>query len=40
MSLSNLDALFKPSAVTVVGASSDPGNAGFLAMRNLLASGF
>jgi len=40
MSLSNLDALFKPSAVTVVGASSDPGNAGFLAMRNLLAGGF
>ncbi|WP_029896379.1 bifunctional acetate--CoA ligase family protein/GNAT family N-acetyltransferase [Desulfohalovibrio reitneri] len=40
MSLSNLDALFKPSSVAVVGASNQPGSAGFLVMRNLLHGEF
>jgi len=40
MSQSNLDALFRPSSITVIGASNEPGSPGFLAMRNLLASGF
>ncbi|EPR42150.1 CoA-binding domain protein [Desulfovibrio sp. X2] len=40
MSLSNLDALFKPSSIAVIGASNEPGSAGFLAMRNLISGGF
>ncbi|RMF88324.1 MAG: GNAT family N-acetyltransferase [Nitrospirae bacterium] len=40
MSVLNLDALFQPTSVAVVGASDRPGAIGGLVMRNLLAGGF
>ena len=40
MSVRNLDHLFKPSSVAVVGASNAPKSVGGLVMRNLLRSGF
>jgi len=40
MSTLNLDKLFKPKSVAVIGASNRPGSVGFLTMRNLLEGGF
>ncbi len=40
MSLSNLDSLFKPNSVAVIGATNEPGHVGALLMRNLLAGKF
>ncbi len=40
MSIRNLDALFQPRAVAVIGASDRPGSVGALVLRNLLEGGF
>lgn len=40
MSIRNLDAIFRPRAIAVIGASPRPRSVGFLVMRNLLAGGF
>ncbi len=40
MTTLNLDKLFKPSSIAVVGASNRPGSVGSLVMRNLLQGGF
>ncbi len=38
--MSNFDALFDPGGVLVAGASSHPGKFGFVALHNILASGY
>jgi len=40
VSVRNLDALFNPQSVAVVGASNRPGSVGAVVMRNLLQGGF
>lgn len=40
MSVLNLDALFRPKSVALVGASQKPGHVGSVVMKNLLAGGF
>ncbi|MCC2634603.1 MAG: family N-acetyltransferase [Ramlibacter sp.] len=40
MSVRNLDALFSPRSVAVIGVSPKPGNLGALVLRNLRAGGF
>jgi len=40
MSLTNLDSLFSPKAVAVIGAANDPANIGHLVMKNLMGGGF
>lgn len=40
MSIRNLDALFEPRSVAVVGASSRPGSVGATVWQNLLAGRF
>jgi acetyltransferase len=40
MSVHNLDALFKPASITLIGASDRPGSIGAVLMRNLLDGGF
>ncbi|HTI66303.1 MAG TPA: bifunctional acetate--CoA ligase family protein/GNAT family N-acetyltransferase [Caulobacteraceae bacterium] len=40
MSARNLDALFRPSAIALVGASNRPGSVGAVLARNLFESGF
>ncbi len=40
MSLSRLDAMFKPNSVTVIGASNESGSVGNIVMRNLLGGKF
>ena len=40
MSTINLDHLFKPKSVAVIGASNRPQSVGQVMMRNLLAGGF
>ncbi len=40
MSVRNLEALFRPSSIAVIGASNAPLNIGGVVMRNLLKSGF
>ncbi|HAZ65035.1 MAG TPA: GNAT family N-acetyltransferase [Armatimonadetes bacterium] len=40
MSVHNLDAMFKPQSIALVGASNRPGSVGFKVMRNLLEAGF
>ncbi len=40
MSVTNLDALFRPTSVAVVGASNKPRSPGSIVMRNLLAGRF
>lgn len=40
MSVINLEYLFKPRSVAVIGATNDPHNAGNIVMRNLMAGGF
>ncbi|MDQ7835896.1 MAG: bifunctional acetate--CoA ligase family protein/GNAT family N-acetyltransferase [Humidesulfovibrio sp.] len=40
MSLTNLDSLLSPKAVAVIGATNEPGNIGYLVMKNLMGGGF
>ncbi len=40
MSVRNLESLFEPRSVALIGASSRPGSVGATVMRNLLAGGF
>ena len=40
MSVRNLEKLFRPRSVALIGASDRPGSIGAVVMRNLLASGF
>ena len=40
MSVRNLEKLFRPSSVALIGASDRPGSIGAVVMRNLLESGF
>lgn len=40
MSILNLDKIFKPSRVAVVGASNNPGSVGYTVLKNLVGSGF
>lgn len=40
MSIRNLDCIFKPERVAVVGASENPTSAGYTVLRNLIRSGF
>jgi len=40
MSVINLEHLFKPKSVAVIGATNDPQNAGNIVMRNIMAGGF
>ncbi|MGE5089456.1 MAG: GNAT family N-acetyltransferase [Candidatus Levyibacteriota bacterium] len=40
MSVRNLERLFRPRSVALIGASDRPGSIGAVVMRNLLASGF
>src|SRR4051812_27436274 len=40
MSIRNLDKIFRPRHVAVVGASDDPAGVSFSVLRNLLHSGF
>ncbi|MGB1027903.1 MAG: CoA-binding protein, partial [Rhodospirillaceae bacterium] len=40
MSIRNLEALYAPSSVAVIGASSDPSTVGGMVMRNLMEGGF
>ena len=37
MSVTNLEYLFKPKSVAVIGATNDPQNAGNIVMRNIMA---
>jgi len=39
VSIRNLDALFRPESIAVVGASNRPGSVGSVVMRNLLGAG-
>ncbi|MEI8610303.1 CoA-binding protein [Enterovibrio sp. Hal110] len=38
--MTNLDALFKPKSIAVIGASNTPGRAGNIIIRNLQSGGF
>jgi acetyltransferase len=40
MSLTNLDSLFSPKAVAVIGAANDSQNIGHIVMKNLMGGGF
>jgi len=40
MSVANLDGLFRPNSVAVIGASNEPGHVGRVVMENLLAGKF
>ncbi|QLA17613.1 bifunctional acetate--CoA ligase family protein/GNAT family N-acetyltransferase [Desulfolutivibrio sulfoxidireducens] len=40
MSISNLDSLFKPNSVAVIGATNEPGHVGAVLMKNLLGGKF
>jgi len=40
MSLTNLESLFSPKSVAVIGAANDPANIGHLVMKNLMGGGF
>ena len=40
MSIANLDALFRPKSIAVIGASNQPKNPGSIVMRNLLSGQF
>ena len=40
MTVRNLDALFKPRSIAIIGASRRPGSVGAVVARNLLRSGF
>ena len=40
MSVNNLEFMFRPQSVAVIGASNAPGNPGHIVMKNLMGSGF
>lgn len=40
MSILNLDKIFKPQRIAVVGASNNPGSVGYTVLKNLVGSGF
>src|SRR5260221_2392805 len=40
LSVRNLDALFKPASIALIGASNRPGSIGAMLARNLLEGGF
>ncbi|MCS7239827.1 MAG: bifunctional acetate--CoA ligase family protein/GNAT family N-acetyltransferase [Candidatus Bipolaricaulota bacterium] len=40
MSIRNLDKIFKPQRVAVIGASNNPGSVGYTVLKNLIGSGF
>lgn len=40
MSVANLEYLFNPRSVAVIGATNDPGNPGNIVMRNIMTGGF
>src|SRR5262245_15160762 len=40
MGIRNLDKMFAPASVAVIGASNDPAKVGGIVLRNLLQSGF
>jgi acetyltransferase len=40
MTIRNLDRMFKPSSVVLIGASDRPGSVGQVVLRNLRSSGF
>ncbi len=40
MSIRNLDRIFKPQRVAVIGASNNPGSVGYTVLKNLIGSGF
>jgi acetyltransferase len=40
MSIRNLDALFRPRSIALIGASNRPGSVGLVTARNLLGAGF
>ena len=40
MSIRNLDKIFKPQRIAVIGASSNPGSVGYTVLKNLIGSGF
>ena len=40
MSVRNLDKLFKPECIAVIGASNRPGAVGNIVMHNILGGGF
>ena len=40
MSIRNLEALFNPKRIAVIGASEDPDSTGYLVLRNMIGKGF
>jgi acetyltransferase len=40
MSIRNLDKIFRPRRIAVIGASNEPGKVGYRALKNLVGSGF
>jgi acetyltransferase len=40
MSIRNLDKIFKPQRIAVIGASNNPGSVGYTVLKNLIGSGF
>lgn len=40
MSVTNLEYMFSPKSIAVIGASNDPANAGHIVMRNIMGGGF
>jgi len=40
MSIRNLESLFNPKRIALIGASEDPGSAGYLVLRNMIGKGF
>lgn len=40
MSILNLDKIFKPQRIAVIGASNNPGSVGYTVLKNLVSSGF
>ena len=40
MSVRNLDAIFRPRSIALIGATDRPGSAGGVTMQNLLHAGF
>src|SRR5208283_635349 len=40
MSIRNLESLFNPKRIAVIGASEDPDSIGYLVLRNMIGTGF
>ena len=40
MSIRNLDKIFQPQRIAVIGASDTPSSVGYTVLRNLIGSGF